>query len=453
MIPPLRSQNRDYPTLQAEGLQVLRQGGFRASLPEMHIREGAAAALVGPSGCGKTTLMLGAFGLLPESSWEGRLLIAGDSWPRQANKIWRRRLRSELCVLHQDPKAALDPLCRIDRQMQQAGRPESGKKGRAEMSTALGSLGLEEPEEILRRYPHQLSGGQAQRVLLAIALLRRPKLLLADEPTAGLDGERQEFFVRGLQLMQKECGTSVLLTTHDHQLVKDLDAAPYAMVDGIARPGWPSRPSWPQRQAGGEQGSVIMDCRGLRLSLGGREILRGIDFFLRDGELLALVGPSGSGKTSLAKVLAGHLKVDQGEIYGDLAAPAVQLLYQDAFASLTPHHSIGEQVEEVAAEDFGIREETEALLLVEDRLQELPGHLSGGERRRAALLRALSVKPKVLILDEPTASLDRNTATAVIGTLLEIQRRRRMSMILITHDMELAEAVADRVLVLDEGRI
>ena len=129
------------------------------------------------------------------------------------------------------------------------------------------------------------------------------------------------------------------------------------------------------------------------------------------------------------------------------------ILYQDAFASLTPHLPIEAQIEEIAAEGFGLREETESLLLLAERLEELPGHLSGGERRRAALLRALAVQPKILILDEPTASLDRNTATAVVGTLLEIQRRRRTSMILITHDMELAETVADRVLVMKEGRL
>lgn len=453
MIPFLRSQDRDYPSVQAEGLQVLRQGGFRASLPEMRIHQGAAAALVGPSGCGKTTLMLGAFGLLPDASCQGRLLVAGDAWPQEANKVWRRRLRSQVCVLNQDPKAALDPLCRIDRQIRQACRPDSGPPGRAEIIKALDSLGLADAGEILGRYPHQLSGGQAQRVLLAVAVLRRPILLLTDEPTAGLDGERQEFFLRALQLMQKDFGTSILITTHDHQLVRDLNAAPYAMLDGIARPGWPSRPSWPQRQKNAKPGPPIMDCRGLKLRLGGREILSGIDFCLHEGELLALVGPSGCGKTSLARVLAGHLAPDEGEIGGDLEQPAVQLLYQDAFAALTPHRSIEEQVLEVAAEDFNLRQESDALLLVEERLEELPGHLSGGERRRAALLRALAVEPKILILDEPTASLDRNTATAVIGTLLAIQRRRGMSMILITHDLELAEAVADRVLTLQEGRI
>ena len=447
------SISRENLALRATGLQVARQTGFCVALADLRLESGGAAALVGPSGAGKTTLLLGMLGLLKDTRCSGTLEIGGEPWPQADCRQRRQRLRAQVCVLNQDPKAALDPLARIGVQIKGAVRGDGRRHSRSALTDALAALGLENPLEMLRRYPHQLSGGQCQRILLAIALLRRPTLLCADEPTAGLDGARQEEFQKGLQVLREECGTAVLLATHDHKLVESLAAAPHCVVDGAVVPGWPRRPAWPQRRRQYQPGEVLLRCHGIGLDLGGHRVLNGIDLSLHRGELLALVGPSGAGKTSLAKVIAGHLAADRGKLELAVAKRAVQLLYQDAFASMTPHLSVAAQVEEIAREPFNLRSEADALYLQHQRLEHRPAFLSGGERRRSALLRALAVAPEILILDEPTASLDRNTATAVIETLLQLQARRDMSMILISHDMELAKAVADRVLVISGGRL
>lgn len=422
------------------------RGGFSVAVPELQLHGGAAAALLGPSGCGKSSLLLGLLGLRADLQRRGAVAVVGRPLPPPATPAWRHVLRHEMTLVPQDAHAALDPVQTVQAQLHAA----TGAQPPA-CAQALQQLGVADAPALLRRPPHRISGGQAQRVLLAIALLRRSPLLIADEPSANLDAARTAELVQNLRVLRGE-GTGVLVATHDHDLVTALAARTYVWRDGAFVPGPATLPAWPRRPALDAFGDVVLACEGVGVRLGASWILRDVSFDLRAGEILALVGPSGAGKSTLARVLAGHRRATVGKVQRP-AGPGVQLLFQDAYGSLTPHRTLQALVAERAAPGFDIIAQARALGLDAGHLRRRAAELSGGERRRAALLRALSVRPRLLILDEPTASLDRATAVPMIETLLAARARHAASLLLITHDRSLAEAVAHRVLTMAGGRL
>jgi peptide/nickel transport system ATP-binding protein len=331
---------------------------------------------------------------------------------------------------------------------QATGRPAS------ECAAALAEMGIEEAPALSRRLPHEISTGQAQRVLLAAALLRAPRLIVADEPSASLDGGSFAELVRWLRRLCEQSGTALLLATHDRRLLGELQAEVFACRDGVFEPGPTDATPWPVRPRGdGAEGAPVLAARGLGVRLGGRQVLQDIDLEIRRGEVVALLGESGSGKTTLARVLCGHRRPDAGGVQAPARKTAVQLLFQDALASMTPGRSLGGLLRETSGPGFDAAATAARLGLRDGQLQRTVAELSGGERRRAALLRALSVDPELLALDEPTVSLDRRAAVAVMATTFEVQRQRGLSLLLITHDEELAAASADRVLRLQGGRL
>jgi peptide/nickel transport system ATP-binding protein len=431
--------------LEIGDLAVAR-GDLRVGLPALALAPGAAAALLGPSGCGKTTLLTGLLGVPGATPLQrqGDIRVLGLPWPEPGSPAHRQLLRRDIAFLPQDAQASLDPYTRVAELVSTwSGAPAERCR------EALADLEL---DRLGSRYPHELSGGQAQRVLLALGLARRPALLVADEPTASLDRRLARRVAELLRALRESAGTAILVATHDHSLARTLGAAPYTLVSGAFVPGWPREPAWPPGNAAPAASEPVLACADVRVVRRGRAILDRVSLSLGRGELVALLGPSGSGKTTLARVLAGLLRRHGGVVRRPQHRGAVQLLFQSGFQSLTPWRPIEELVAESRTRGFSAAEVADELGLPEGALARPRERLSGGECRRAALLRALSVAPEVLILDEPTASLDAEAAERLVGQIQSLQRGRGLAVLLITHDERLAAGVATRVVRLEEGK-
>ncbi len=438
------------PVLEVELLAVERPGGVRVTLDSLQLCEGEAVALFGPSGVGKSSLLEGMFGLIEpgQGSVSGSVRLLGREFLAMPGGERRRALRSSMAWVTQDAQAALDPLQPVGDQVRQATW-----RTYSDIAEALTALGIEDAREFMDRLPHQISGGQAQRVLLAVATLRRPQLLVADEPSASLDEETIDLLCKQLALLRRE-GTAILLSTHDRRLIERLEAGVYVANSGSAFVvGDAAARAWPQRPPKMPVGELpVLSARDIVVDFGGRRILDGVDLELCRGEVVALVGESGAGKNTLARVLCGHQDPDSGRVERPSRHASVQMLCQDALASLTPGRTLRSLLSEAHGPFFDASAQAEQLALSVEVLDRSGNEMSGGERRRAALLRALAVNPDVLLLDEPTASLDHETSVAVLKMLLQLRDERGVALLLITHDRELAAAVASRTVELVGGQ-
>ncbi len=434
--------------LEVDGLQVSRRGGPGSCLPRLVLHNGEAAALVGPSGCGKSSLLRAALGqgMGRGDRLAGRVALRGEDLLGAGPARRRQLLRSCVAFVPQDAAQAFDPLRPLGAQLAALGGCDQGAA-----AAALAELGIADGTGLLRRLPHEVSTGQAQRALVALALLRRPLLLVADEPTASLDDAACGLVCAALARLGAN-GTAMLLATHDPRLLAGLGCQQLRSdEDGCFAPSVEPKAPWPVPQPrGAASDEPILRARGLGAGFGARRILSGLDFDLLRGEVVAVLGPSGVGKTTLLRILAGRKKPDQGSVAGPNGHGRVQLLAQDAAASLTPRRSLRALVAEAAAPSFRLEPLAAALRLPREVLDRGRESMSLGQARRAALLRAMAVEPAALLLDEPTASLDRRSAAALVASLLELRDERGLAIVLATHDRELASAVADRVVELQE---
>ncbi|WP_083751792.1 ABC transporter ATP-binding protein/permease [Saccharothrix sp. ALI-22-I] len=399
---------------------------------DLTVAEGEIVGLVGPSGVGKTSLLRlllgdvrpGARVVTGQLLWHGEPVVFGS----RAARRWRR---AHVGLLPQDPAATLDPLRRV---------------GSVAQADVLARLGL--PSDIGRRHPHALSGGQAQRVVLARALAADPDLLLLDEPTSGLDAATRRLVTEEITVRRR----STVIVTHDLRWARSVCDRVVELRHGVLVPA--GETSTRPRTAVVEFGAPVLRLEDVAVARRGRELVHGVDLELRRGELLVLVGPSGAGKSTLLHAVAGlHPVIGRVEARGTVA-----LLGQDPVAELNPVHSLGSAVAR-PLRLAGLRRRE-----ARDRAVELlaevglgpefadrrPGECSGGQRQRAALARALASDPDVLLADEPTSALDATTADAV----LEVLDRRRavgLAVFFVTHDEDVA-ARADRVFEVADGR-
>jgi microcin C transport system ATP-binding protein len=479
----------------------------------LRLAPGERLALVGESGSGKTVTALAILRLLESAElsgsvrWCRRELL--DLPPAQMQAI----RGDEIAMVFQEPMTALNPLMTIGEQI---GEVLELKKGltRAQawprVLQLLQDTGLDAPERRAHSYIHQLSGGQRQRAMMAMALASEPKLLIADEPTTALDANLRLQLLELLAQLQARTGMAVLLITHDLALVRHFAQRIAVMEKGrlveqgacstvLAHPEHPytrqllaSRPSReglaPEPPA---SAPCVLQARDLGVDYpvplpgwrgwfrqGRFEALRGAHLAVRQGGTLGVMGESGSGKTSLAQAVLGLLP-HRGQL--DFAgqtwqgAPAadrglrrrVQVVFQDPFGSLSPRRTVGEIVaeglqlhhpelapEQVRARvlatlaEVGLTPEAFPGLLAR-----YPHAFSGGQRQRIALARALVVDPELLVLDEPTSALDVTVQQHILRLLQDLQRRRGMAYLLITHDLDVLQAMAHEVLVLQGGQV
>ena len=435
--------------LQVANYSLRGPDRFCVTLPELSLLPGQAAALYGPSGCGKSSMLVSMFGLLSREGWQGsgEVEFRGQSLHNLSQSDLLAIRRRDVAFLMQDAQQALDPLVQVGEQIVAA----TGSSMDA-VHAALGKLGVDDAVSLCQRQPHRISGGQAQRVLLAIAFLRKPSLVIADEPSASLDGgSYQELLSRLRELVNS--GSSLLIATHDQRVLRDLKADAYTFQDGSFLSAEPEKQSWPLRTQCDSGDVPLLQAKQVTAAYGSRKVLDRVDFTLHRGEVVALLGESGAGKTTLLRLLAGHRRPDHGRVEQSGRRAGVQLVCQDAFASLTPGRRLRSLLGEAHAPSFDAVAGAKSLQMPVSLLDRTVAQMSGGERRRAALLRAMAVEPDVLLLDEPTASLDPAAAVTVINSLLMMQSKLAMGVVVATHDESLAAAIAHRQLTIREGQL
>jgi oligopeptide/dipeptide ABC transporter ATP-binding protein len=477
---------------------------------DLDIQPGEILGLVGESGSGKSASCLAVMGLLdPRAEVSGDLRFQGR--PIQASAA-RLRGRS-IGMIFQEPRASLDPVRSVGSQLCEVlalHRPElDARAARAEASGLLRRVGLPEPERQLTAYPHEISGGMAQRVAIALAIAGGPKLLLADEPTTALDVTVQAQVLELLARLREDTGMAVLLVTHDLGVVAQyadrvvvmrsgrvVEQAPVSRLFGNPTHAYTrqllaalprSDEAVSQHPEAPAASAPLLRVEGLMRHFTQRRGLfrpagpplravDGVSFDIAAGETLAVVGESGCGKSTIALMVAGLLGMTAGRIGfagQDLGAisskqrrtlrRALQIVLQDPGEALDPRLSCGVQVEEPllihrtggykAQRRETVRATLAAVGLDSWVLDRRPHEISGGQRQRVSLARALVLQPRMLVLDEPTSALDVSIQAQVIELLAQLQRERNLAYLFISHDLRLVSRVADRVAVVYLGRI
>jgi peptide/nickel transport system ATP-binding protein len=378
-------------------------------------------------------------------------------------------------VLPQEPWLSLDPLMRAGPQVAEAHRLVRGlspQDARDRAARDLDALGLAEGG---RCYPHELSGGMAQRVAIAAARAGGAPIVIADEPTKGLDAARRDD-VAELLLSTLAAGGGLIVITHDLALARRIGgrlmvlregtvvetgamtevlAAPQAAYTRDLLAADPE--SWPRRTPSAVGGETVLEALDLALSRGGQRLLDGLSLTLTEGRILGITGPSGCGKSSLGDALLGLLPPDRGRIVRAprLAKTAFQKLWQDPVAAFPRTLELGPTLRDVArlhrVPPGRIEDLLDRLRLSPALLARRPGAVSGGELQRLALLRALLVQPRFLFADEPTSRLDPITQRDIMDLLAGLARTDGLAIALVSHDPVLVDRVADRTLGLPMG--
>ena len=453
---------------------------------------GRTLGLAGESGCGKSTVAMSVLRLLPRNARvEGQVLLDGEdvqgmSWGRLRAVRW-----AAASVVFQGAMHALNPVHRVGEQIAEPMRLH-GVTG--SVSALLDQVEL--PARAARAYPHELSGGQKQRVMIAMALACEPRLVIADEPTTALDVVVQAQVLDVLKRLVSERGIGLVMISHDLSVLASTCDRLAVMRYGQVVEEGPARqviaaPTHPHTQAlaaafptvgdpasrhvtpsEASDGPVLLRAEGVRVDYGATKAVAGVDLEVRAGEIVALVGQSGSGKTTLARTLLGLQQPTAGRVlFEGVELPRsasglrayrrqVQLVLQDPTSALNPRHSVYEAVAEGLRIHRVPGDESarvaEALSQAELRPPELffpslPHELSGGQRQRVVIAGALALGPRLLVADEPVASLDASVRGEILALLLRLRRELGLAALVITHDLGLAWTIADRVAVMYRG--
>jgi peptide/nickel transport system ATP-binding protein len=474
---------------------------------DLDIAPGRILCLVGESGSGKSMTAHAIMGLVPKPLiCSGTVRYDGQNLIGLAADRHRAIRGRRIGMIFQEPMAALNPVMRVGRQIEEVFRFHGVPGPHDErIVRLLADMGLPEPEVLRHSFPFHLSGGQRQRVMIAMALALDPELLIADEPTTALDVTTQKQILALIKKAQAERGMGVLMITHDFGVVAEIgdevavmrhgrivERGPVAQVLGAPRHEYTQTllaavPRLePRNERRVESGEPLLSARGVVKTYSTRggmfaprrtvAAVQDASFTLARGETLGIVGESGSGKSTLARIIVRLLTADGGDVrlngvernLLDLAsrdlAPLrrrVQMVFQDPFASLNPRRTVFEIVAQGLLAHGMPREKAR------DRVAELlrlvalepasasryPNAFSGGQRQRIGIARALALEPDVLVADEPVSALDVSIQAHVLDLLADLQKRLRLGMLFITHDLRVAAQVCDHVAVMQRGRI
>ena len=505
------------PLLSVRELTVsVRDRGVTRPLVEglsFDLRAGETLAIAGESGSGKSITSLALMGLLPNNVTvtSGQALLDGTDLPSLPEASMRDYRGAKVAMIFQEPMTSLNPVHSVGSQLVEAIRahePVSRREAHAAAVEALRRVRISEPERRMGQYPHELSGGMRQRVMIAMALVMSPALLIADEPTTALDVTVQREVLDLLRDLQESTGTAIILITHDMGVVaecadravvmkagrmveagpvetlfrapqeaytRDLLAAVPRLGAGAERAA-PLPPEAPVPVARLVEAQVHFD---IGANFFGRPTHRvhaveGVSFDIRPGETFGLVGESGCGKSTIAKALAGlvphegHVEV-AGKRLATLTVQGrkeicrdVQMVFQDPMAALDPRMTVGEAVAEpLLIHGVGSPDERRARAeelfrrvgLTPGQMSRYPHEFSGGQRQRICVARALALRPKLIICDESVSALDVSVQARVLELLEELQQETDVSYLFISHDMAVVENVVDRLAVMYLGQI
>ncbi len=477
----------------------------------IELHAGETVCVVGESGSGKSLTARAVMGLLPAPHvrvGKGEIVFGKEDITKVSYDRLRELRGSEISMIFQEPMTALNPVMTIGDQIDEIFRYHVSMPAKERAERALSLLvdvNLPDPAQIINAYPHELSGGQRQRSMIAMALALGPKILIADEPTTALDVTTQAQILQLMKAMQKRLDTGVLFITHDFGVVADIADRVVVMQDGkivetgtakqvLQAPKHPytksliaAIPRLKPRKARSRAAEVVLRTEGVCKSFGGsgglfgfgkpgREVkaVQNVKIELRRGETLGVVGESGSGKSTLARCVIRLIESDQGKIeLGGVDITKltrnemrpyrkrIQMVFQDPFASLNPRIRVGDiisqgpllQGEDKLEATARARELLDTVGLDRRSFDRFPHEFSGGQRQRIGIARALSLKPDILIADEPVSALDVSIQAQILQLLDEIRRQMDLSMLFITHDLRVAAQVCDYVAVMQYGKI
>ena len=489
---------------------------------DLAVEAGERVAIVGESGSGKTTTANAVCGLLPDNAQitAGRIRVADTTVTGAGERDLRRIRGGVVGLIPQDPMVALNPTLRVGTQVAEAVRSHHGKLDRRQSSVAvveaLERAGLDNPVLRARQYPHELSGGMRQRVLIAIALAGAPRLLIADEPTSALDVTLQRRILDHLDTLVRDAGISLLIITHDLGVAADRADRVLVMRDGriveqgppaevlvaprheysrrlvAAAPGlsWRS-PGCAERPGVRSESTTTDTPREIILRLehltkdfplprspGAPRLHRAVEDLSLEvplGRTLALVGESGSGKTTTLRLALGLETPTEGTVTFDgeqisgrtwrqtrSLRRRFQLVHQNPFASLDPRFTVQESITEPLV-SFRVGSSADRAARAVELLDQValprtvqgrkPAELSGGQRQRVAIARALALNPQLLLLDEPISALDVSVQAQILDLLAGLQRDLGLSYLFVSHDLGVVGRLAHEVAVMRAGRI
>jgi peptide/nickel transport system ATP-binding protein len=515
------------PVLSVRNLttEVATPAGSRVVVDDLSfdLAAGETLCIAGESGSGKSMTALSVMRLLPEPSARiaaGSVRLTGRDLTTLPEAAMRDVRGGEIAMIFQEPMTSLNPVLTVGRQIAEAIRAHRDVSAGAARKIALEALAavrISGPAQRLKQHPHELSGGMRQRVMIAMALACRPKVLIADEPTTALDVTVQAQILDLIRTLQRELGTALILITHDMGVVAEMadrvivmhdgrkleegpverifaaPEAPYTrmLLDAVPRLGQMAGRHAPLRSgpspdiAAAAEAEPIVDVRGLTVRFdikGGllqRKVARvhaveGISFRIAAGETLGIVGESGCGKSTTGKALLGlvpwdgAVRVAGEEVHGAHAGRMkairrnIQMVFQDPYASLDPRMRVGDLVAEpLIIHGTAARHEIEDRVadlfrrvgLTPEQMRRYPHEFSGGQRQRICIARALALSPKVIVADESVSALDVSVQARVLDLLQELQQELGIAYIFISHDMAVVEQISHRVAVMYRGQI
>ena len=475
------------------------------------LAQGEILCVVGESGSGKSMLGKSLMGLLPKphvSITGGQIDFQGQNITQLDEHEWRKLRGQHIAMIFQEPMTALSPLMRIGQQIEEVMMVHtsmSPSQRRDLTMQLLNDVHLPDPDRVYSSYPHQLSGGQRQRVVIAMALALEPKLIIADEPTTALDVTTQAQILHLIKELQKKHGTAVLFITHDFGVVAEIADRVAVMQHGkLVEVGLAEQvlnapttaysrqlidavpsltPRIIQQTHTAEEPLLIVksvsktyagQISWFSPSKGGVKAVQNVSLKLPKQGSLAIVGESGSGKSTLARCIIGleHNESGQIDLEGQIIngmprrelrpiRKKIQMIFQDPFSSLNPRQKVGDIISlgpmiQGVARDVAWEEARELLRRVGLRAEaadRYPHEFSGGQRQRIGIARALAVKPKLIVADEPVSALDVSVQKQVLELLDELREEMGLSLLFITHDLRVAATVCENILIMSKGEV